>query len=129
MVELLATASLRGGCIDLSLRRSGQERWPDLRIVRRRDGPPQTPDEGRTIFDLRDLVAGAGEGSPETGEPWDRIERSRYLIIDSHAEAGLCESEVSLYFEGPAPTPKRRTGKSVAEIDRIEVQTTWLAIE
>jgi hypothetical protein len=103
MTELAARADLRGARIDLTLTRSGPERRPDLRVMRRRLAPPATLDDGRLVVELLDLFT--ADPAPAEPAPWARITRARYLVTNTLAEAGLCQAEVSQYWRAADTTP------------------------
>jgi len=101
MGELLANPSMQGNRIDLSLS------WTDpvaqsrsLRLVRRRYGYPTGPSDGLVLLDLADAF--------QSGDvPWFRIDRQRFLIINTPAESGLLQAEIALYFGETGDQPLR----------------------
>jgi phage tail-like protein len=97
MGELTASANIRGRAIDLAW--SAQSASPrSLRVARRRRGYPQSPDDGLLVLDLADLF--------RTGTiPWARIDRTRFLILNTPAEGGLLQAEIAEYYADAIGAP------------------------
>ncbi len=93
-----ASAPIRGHEIDLSLS------WSDpgaqarsLRIRRQRWQYPTGPGDGLLVVDLADLMP------PSRGAwAWARIDRTRFLLLNARAEAGVLQAELAEYYAGAA---------------------------
>lgn len=95
MSELIAESDLRGGRINLRLTLSGGAARPELRILRRRRAYPASAEDGLLVLELDGLYQDATT-------PWTRVERTRWLITNSHAEGGLLQAEIASQVAGAA---------------------------
>jgi hypothetical protein len=102
MDSLSTRAELLGGSIDVALTVTGDATIPARRIVRRRLSFPATADDGLAVVDVSDLFA--PEQPPQA---WADVERQRYLVINSVAEAGLLQAEIAAYTPQGNAQPTR----------------------
>jgi phage tail-like protein len=101
MGDLTANANIRGRAIDLALA------WSDpstsarsLRVARRRRGYPTDLDDGLLVLDLADLFVSSDLADLfVSGDvPWARIDRTRFLVVNTPAEGGLLQAEIAEYY-------------------------------
>jgi phage tail-like protein len=121
MGDLIASADLHGRAIDLSLAWSAPRRQGrDLRVVRRRFGYPSDAGDGLMVLDLADLLrAGA--------EPWARIDRARFLILNDRAEGGILQAELAEYYEVADPLEPSQVIVRVYDSATDKLETTVLS--
>ncbi len=92
IVDLNATADIRGECIRLSWTwRAMDGGRPDLKLLRRRQTHPGSDSDGYEVMHLSNLFR-----APDIG--WARIRSSRFLIVNTGAENGLEQARYSLFF-------------------------------
>lgn len=102
ITDLIAINNIRGQRIDLAWTWTdfGAGR-PGLRLVRRRRAYPVSAADGFTVADADGLFR-----SPDQG--WARIDRVRFLVLNSPAEGGLLQAETELCYAGESdPEPSR----------------------
>lgn len=98
--DLIATSHLQGERIDLAWTwtDSGTER-PGLKLIRSRRAYPGSISDGLEVADTDSLFR-----SPDQG--WERIDRIRFLILNSAAEGDLCQAEAEFRYVAAAdPEP------------------------
>jgi hypothetical protein len=109
MADLTASADIHGRAITLSLAWSDpSSQARSLRVVRRRSGYAQSPDDGLSILDLAELFQVAFAPSP-----WALIRRKRFLIVDAPAEGGVLQAELAEYYTSSGdPQPSQVSVRS-----------------
>ncbi len=122
MGDLSAVAGIRGLEIELALA------WSDpgpqarsLRVLRRRWGYPTSPGDGLVVLDLADLMGASGTPA---GSAWARIERTRFLLLNTRAEAGVLQAEIAEYYAAAADAQPAQVSVAVYDPKADAMVTT-----
>jgi phage tail-like protein len=128
MIELSAHAALEGLRIDLSLSFPEGGARSDVKVLRRQLAHPENDADGLVVLDQSEMFA-------SRGVPWGRVERTRYVAVNSAAEGGLVLAEIVRYFaDANGPVTDERTSPpgaslGVAGYDRADRWITIASIE
>lgn len=104
ITDLIAINNIRGQRIDLAWTwtDAGAAR-PGLRLVRRRRAYPVSAADGLAVMDAGGLFR-----LPDQG--WARIDRIRFLVVNSAAEGGLRQAETEFCYAADADTEPSQAG-------------------